>query len=227
MSLLQDKVAIITGGGSGIGRAVSLHYAKLGAKIVVSDFNTEIGEETVSLIRKENGVSIFIRADVSKSKDIQNLFESTLKEWGKIDIVCNNAGIGHPHEDLFSDGDIWNMIVSVNLSAVIEGTKLALRYMKGSGGGVVINTASLAAYFSTGTTPVYAATKAGVANFTRAIKSMAADCGVKVSAVCPGFIKTNMGVQVPFDVVKRYQGTYLSRVCCCSSITTVTNFCYR
>eukprot|EP01126_Amoeba_proteus_P001586 TRINITY_DN10473_c0_g1_i10.p1 TRINITY_DN10473_c0_g1~~TRINITY_DN10473_c0_g1_i10.p1 ORF type:complete len:178 (-),score=41.28 TRINITY_DN10473_c0_g1_i10:106-639(-) len=131
-----------------------------------------------------------------------------MKEWGKIDIVCNNAGIAHPDEDLFSDGDIWKMIVSVNLSAVIEGTKLALKYMKESGGGVVINTASLAAYFST-TAPVYAATKAGVANFTRSIKPLAADCGVKVSAVCPGFIKTNMGIQVPLTVVKMHQGDFI------------------
>jgi len=129
---LAGKVSLITGGGSGIGRAVALHFGRLGSKVVVSDINTTAGNETLSLLEAIGVQSYFFPCDVSDPSQIVTLFSDTVFKFGRIDIVCNNAGIAKTDEGFFTGGDFlkWKLIVDINLNAVVLGTQLAIQQMK-------------------------------------------------------------------------------------------------
>eukprot|EP01127_Copromyxa_protea_P006223 TRINITY_DN16038_c0_g1_i1.p1 TRINITY_DN16038_c0_g1~~TRINITY_DN16038_c0_g1_i1.p1 ORF type:complete len:259 (+),score=56.74 TRINITY_DN16038_c0_g1_i1:3-779(+) len=213
--MLSGKVALITGASGGIGRAVALRFASLGAKIVAADLNKEEGTETVMQIQKAGGVAMFFSCDVSKSSDIQRLFEEAKKHFGRIDIVCNNAGVARTDENFSTPGEYWRLMLDINLTSVLEGTKLAIQVMKeqekiGDGPkGIVINTASLAAFFPPPDQAIYAVTKGAVAQLSRAMKPTENVTGVYVSAVCPGFIETKMTKSLPKAVLKATQGDFI------------------
>src|SRR6476620_6424872 len=144
MKLLENKVAIITGAGSGIGKAISLLYAAEGAKIVVSDIDEKGGNETVSEIRAKGGEAFFVKADTSKPDDNKNIVEQAVKQFGGLHIAVNNAGIGGP---LLPTGEYpiesWEKVIAVNLSGVFYGMRYQIPAMISSGGGSIVNIASI------------------------------------------------------------------------------------
>src|SRR5438105_3976161 len=144
MKYLENKVAIVTGGGSGIGKAIALLYASEGAKIVISDVNEQGGNETVSEIKSKGGDAIFVKADTSKPDDSKNVVEKAVKQFGGLHIAVNNAGVGGP---LNMTGeypvDGWDKVISINLSGVFYGLRYQIPAMLASGGGSIVNIASI------------------------------------------------------------------------------------
>src|SRR5262245_19629360 len=170
---IAGKVAVVSGGGSGIGRAAVLALVDRGAKVVVADINDDAGRQTVALAVERKGTAVFARCDVTKTEDLTKAFACAVEQYGRLAIAFNNAGISG--EDLFADdpGD-WVRVIEVDLTAVIEATRLAVREMKRDGhGGVIINTASLIGLGPMASAPVYAAAKAGVVNFSRSLAYLA------------------------------------------------------
>lgn len=189
---LQNKVALITGSGSGIGRATATLFAKEGAKVVVVDLAKEMGEETVEIIRKNGGEALFMHADVSKSDDVKRIFEKTTQEHGKLDILFNNAGINlrAPLSEMTEEQ--WDRMITVNLKSVFLGCKYVIPIMTKQGGGVIINAASTFAFVGLVWFSAYCASKGGVAAFTKAIALEAAPQKIRVNCICPGTTETPM-----------------------------------
>lgn len=189
--LLKDKVAIITGAGSGFGRVTSKLFSKEGAKIVAVDYNEDSCKETVEEIKKEGGEAIAVRADVSKEEDVKNFVDEAVKAYGKIDILFNNAGIfkpGNVEEVSFED---FSRSFGVNVNSIFFGCKYAMKYLKESKG-VIINTASAGGIIGFPEAVAYGASKGAVVSLTRAMAVDHARDGVRVNAICPGTSKTAM-----------------------------------
>lgn len=190
---LQDKVAIITGAGSGIGRATALRLAREGASIVVADRDEAGAQETVKLVEQAGGRAVSVRTDVTKSADLDAMFATAEKSFGGFDILYNNAGVttGNPRYPDTPE-DQWRRTVEIDLNAVIEGTRKAIPKLKARGGGVIISTASLAGLFGFQADPVYAAAKHGVVGLTRALIGLKDEINVRVNCVCPAVVRTPM-----------------------------------
>ena len=191
--MLKNKVALVTGGGSGIGRAIALAWAREGAQVVVSDITTHAGEETVALVRAQGGDAIFFAADVGKADDARTLVDRTVTHFGRLDVACNNAGIGGPQAptaDYPLDG--WEQVINTNLSGVFYGMKYQIAAMIKSGGGVIINVASILGSVGFANAPAYTAAKHGVVGLTQAAALEYGTQGMRINAVGPGFIHTPM-----------------------------------
>ena len=188
---IEGRVAVVSGGGSGIGRATVLALAQRGARVVVLDLDAAGSEETVALAAAAGGTARFRRCDVTQTAELERAFESVLRELGRLDIAYNNAGIGD--EDLFNDAvGRWKRLVEVNLIALIDATRIEVRAMRAIGAGVIVNTASLIGLEPVGFAPVYSASKAGVVAFTRALGYLKAEAQIRVNAVCPEIVATPM-----------------------------------
>jgi NAD(P)-dependent dehydrogenase (short-subunit alcohol dehydrogenase family) len=192
MAQFNGKVAVVTGAGSGIGRASALAFARLGATVVVIDIAVEAGAETVELIRRAEGVAEFIRADVASASDVENLVGAVVERHGKLDYAHNNAGIEGSFSDVvdYPEED-WDRVLTVNLKGVFLCLKYELRVMLRQGSGAIVNTASVAG-LSAGPTPAYTASKWGVVGLTHRAAREVAGRRVRVNAVCPGVIQTPM-----------------------------------
>jgi len=191
--MLTSKVALVTGASSGLGRAVAVAYARAGARVVISDLDARMGAETQALIAAAGGDARFITADVSKPDDCRQLVEQTVAHYGRLDIACNNAGIGGdmaPTADYPVAG--WDKVIAVNLSGVFYCMKYQIPVMLKGGGGVVVNMASILGAVGMAATPAYSAAKHGVLGLTKAAALEYGAHGLRINAVGPGFISTPM-----------------------------------
>ena len=191
--MLKNKVALVTGASSGIGRAVALVWAREGARVVVSDMNRAGGEETVALVRAQGGEAIFVAADVGQAKDAKSLVEQTVVHFGRLDVACNNAGIGGPTA-LTADYPLegWAQVININLSGVFYGMQQQIAAMLKTGGGSIVNMASVLGAVGFATNSAYTAAKHGVVGLTQVAALEYGAHGIRVNAVGPGFIHTPM-----------------------------------
>jgi NAD(P)-dependent dehydrogenase (short-subunit alcohol dehydrogenase family) len=191
---LEDRVALVTGGGSGIGRASSIAFAREGARVVVSDINREGGEETVRLIEEFGGESMFVPADVSDGEQVARLIATTLERHGRLDCAHNNGGIEGPVTsvvDLVEDD--WNRVIDINLKGTWWCLKHEIPAMLMTGGGAIVNTASVSGLKGfPPLLPAYVASKFAVVGLTAVTARYYAEQGIRVNAVCPGAINTPM-----------------------------------
>lgn len=191
MKLLLNKVAIVTGAGSGIGREVAYSYAREGASVVVSDIDIKGGQETVNQILAQGGKALFVKADVADPKDNEMLVKKTVERFGALHIACNNAGIGGPPAltgDYPLDG--WNTVIGINLSGVFYGMRYQLPEMLKSGGGAIVNVSSILGQVAFATASAYVAAKHGVVGLSKNAAVEYADKNIRINSVGPAFIKT-------------------------------------
>ncbi len=190
--MLEGKVALITGGASGIGRASALLFAKNGAKISIFDCHREKGNQVVDLILKEGGEAIFTQGDASRGKDCERVYEKTVKKFQRVDILLNCAGIIHRATVLKTDEQDWERVLKVNLKSVFLMAKLVIPGMAERGGGVIINVSSGWGLVGGPKAAAYCAAKGAVVQLTRA---MAIDHGhqkIRVNCLCPGDTDTQL-----------------------------------
>lgn len=191
MSLFDGKVAIVTGGGSGIGQAACHLYAREGAKVVVADIDGKGGNETCRAIQEMNSEAAFVRADVSRPDDCQALVEATLEKYGRLDIAFNNAGIGGESNrtgEYSIEG--WQKVIEINLSGVFYCMRSEIPAMLKSGGGAIVNMASILGQVGFSKSPAYVAAKHGVVGLTRTAAIEYAQQGLRINSVGPAFIHT-------------------------------------
>ena len=192
---LQNKVAIITGAGSGIGRESACLFVEQGANVVVVDTNDVAGLETVGLIKAKGGKAVFVHADVSRSADCKKMVSVAEKSFGKLDILFNNAGIMADGDDdaVQTEEAIWEKTIAVNLKGVYLCCKFGIPALRKAGGGSIINTASFVAFLGAATPQLaYTASKGGVVSMTRELAVIHAREGIRVNALCPGPLKTEL-----------------------------------
>ena len=197
---LTDKTAIVTGAGSGLGRAIALAYAREGARVVVSDIAEDGGEETVRMIAEATpeAEAVFVRADASKPEDHEALVAAAIERFGALHVACNNAGIGgelNPVGEMSVAG--WQKVVEINLSGVFYAMRAQVPRMLEAGGGAVVNIASILGQAGTARSAGYVAAKHGVVGLTKAAALDYAAQGVRVNAVGPGYIDTPLLKNLP------------------------------
>lgn len=191
--MLNGSVSLVTGASSGIGRAVALAYARAGARVVVSDVTEAAGEETAELARRAGGEAAFVRADVASPEDCEALVAQTVSRYGRLDVACNNAGIGGAQAPTGEYPlDAWRQVIGVNLSGVFYCMRYEIPAMLKSGGGAIVNVASILGQVAFAGAPAYTAAKHGVLGLTQTAAVEYGAQGLRVNAVGPGFIHTPM-----------------------------------
>lgn len=193
MADFDGRVALVTGASSGIGRAVALLYARGGAKVVISDVAEEGGNETVRLIADAGGEARFVAADVARPEACEALVRETVAAFGRLDVACNNAGIGG-EANLTGDYSVegWRRVVDVNLSGVFYCMRYQVPAMLEAGGGAIVNMASILGQVGFTAAPAYTSAKHGVVGLTQTAAVEYGPRGIRVNSVGPGFIRTPM-----------------------------------
>jgi NAD(P)-dependent dehydrogenase (short-subunit alcohol dehydrogenase family) len=196
---LDNKVALITGAGSGIGRATAELFAKEGARVAVADYNPEGAQNTVRSITDKGGQAIFVQADVSKAADAERMVKTAIDTYGRLDILHNNAGIfvrPTPAHELTED--VWDRVFDTNIKGVWLGCKYAVPELIKAGGGAIVNTASMAGIRGRPYTTAYCASKGAVVLFTKTLAIELAPYNIRVNCICPGAVNTplihNLGI---------------------------------
>jgi NAD(P)-dependent dehydrogenase (short-subunit alcohol dehydrogenase family) len=192
---LENKVAVITGAGSGIGRESALLFAREGARVVVADVNDEAGRAVVEELRAAGGEAVYVHADVSKGADAEGMVRAAEESFGRLDVLFNNAGISHARDDdaVATEEEVWDLTMNINLKGVFLGCKYGIPALRRAGGGSIINTASFVALLGAATPQLaYTASKGGVLAMTRELAVIHAREGIRVNALCPGPLRTEL-----------------------------------
>lgn len=192
---LKDKVALITGGSSGIGKETSLLLAQEGAKIVLVDINDMNGHAVVAQIKQNGGEAIYVHADISKAKDAENMVAQAEQSFGKLNILFNNAGIMHSDDDdaVKTSEEVFDLTYNINIKGVFLGCKYGIPALQRAGGGSIINTASFVAKLGAATPQLaYTASKGAVLAMSRELAVIHAREGIRVNALCPGPLRTEL-----------------------------------
>lgn len=199
MEQFTDKVALVTGAASGIGRTSAQFYAREGAKVVVSDINDDGGQETVRLIKQAGGEALFIKTDVSDPADCEKLVTHTVEKYGRLNYACNNAGIGG-EQNFTADYSLegWQNVIGINLSGVFYCMKYEIPAILKTGGAIV-NMASILGQVSFAAAPAYVAAKHGVVGLTKNAAVEYASSGIRINAIGPAFIRTPMIAKLEED----------------------------
>lgn len=188
---LAGRVAVITGAGSGIGRASALLFAREGARVVVADLNPEAGQETVEAIRHSGGEALFVPVDVASASDNQRMVDLALSTYGRLDILFCNAGVaGESLADTTEEG--WRRTLDINLTGPYLACACAIPHMRRQGGGTILFTSSIGGVIASGRSPAYAATKGGLITLAKALAKMLARDNIRVNSICPGATETGM-----------------------------------
>lgn len=206
MGRLDNKVAIITGAGSGMGKATAVLFANEGAKVVAADIAVEAGRETVKIVKQGGGEAIFVKTDVSKAQDVKQMVKAAVDTYGKLDILVNCAGIAREEVSTVDcPEEIFNEVIATNLNGVWLGMKYGIPEMLKAGGGSIVNFASIAALEAYVGIPAYSASKGAVISLSRAAAIEYGPKNVRVNCVAPGHIATPMllGAWSP-EVLKRF-----------------------
>jgi 3-oxoacyl-[acyl-carrier protein] reductase len=198
---LAGKVALVTGGAQGIGKAVALLLARNGADIVVSDINLEKAEETAKEVQALGRKALATKVDVAILGDVEKMVETILTQFGKVDILINNAGIARDKLILRMTEEDWDAVLNINLKGTFNCTKAVVRHMSKQKSGKIVNIASVVGEMGNAGQGNYAASKAGVIGFTKTIAREFAQRGINVNAIAPGYIETPMTDALP-DKVK-------------------------
>ncbi|WP_101759697.1 SDR family NAD(P)-dependent oxidoreductase [Oceanicoccus sp. KOV_DT_Chl] len=199
MSLLANKIALVTGSGMGIGRAIAIAYAREGASVVVADFNSDAGQETVALIQAQNGNAIFVQSDVSKEEQVAATIKAAIDHYGRLDIACNSAavsrGSGPIHE---YDREVFDHTLEMCLTNTWLCMKYEIPAMLANGGGAIVNISSNASLKGQAFNTAYAAAKSGVNILTKSSAAEYGSQGIRINAVSPGVIRTP-GIEKYFE----------------------------
>lgn len=190
-ALLQDKVAIITGGGSGIGQAAALIMAREGARVVIADISPTGGERTVALVKEQGGEAVFCQTDVTLEDQVKNLVATAVATYGRLDCACNNAGFGN-RMALLAELELqdWAPVLNLCLLSTFLCMKYEIAAMLQTGGGAIVNTSSNAALLAVPTQSAYSAAKAAIIGLTRTTAIEYAGKGIRANTICPGLIMT-------------------------------------
>jgi NAD(P)-dependent dehydrogenase (short-subunit alcohol dehydrogenase family) len=199
-----DQIVLVTGGGSGIGRASALAFAAAGAKVVVGDISAEGGNATVATITDAGGTAEFQHVDVADEGSVTALIDGVVDRHGRLDVAHNNAGIEASNVPLAElSSDEWRRVVDVNLTSVFYCLKAEINHMAASGGGAIVNTASASGLIGGYTLACYTATKHGVVGLTKAAAMDYAHAGIRINAICPGLIDTPFVAGLPQPAIDR------------------------
>src|SRR5215471_7923423 len=209
MGLVSGKVALVTGSGGGIGRAAALKFAEEGAKVVVSDLDSDGGNETAALVEEMGGDALFIRADVAKASEVDALIAKTVDEFGRLDCACNNAGIEGrigPIADQVEDD--FDRVISINVKGTFLCLKYEIAHMLKNGGGAIVNLASVAGLIGFPGLGPYVASKHAINGLTKNAALEYSKQGIRVNSICPGGIETRMLDSLVAQVTKGQLGTH-------------------
>lgn len=200
---LQNKVALITGAGNGIGKQTALTFSREGAKVVVADINEDAGRKVVDEILQSDGIATFEMVNVAETEDVVRMVENTVKTYGKIDVLVNNAGIVADARLVKMDLEQWQRVIDINLKGVFLCGQAVAKVMETQkSGGIILNASSVVGLYGNFGQSNYVATKAGVIGMTKTWARELGKKGIRVNAVAPGFIATDILQSVPEKVIK-------------------------
>ena len=202
MSNFDKKIAFVTGGGDGIGRATSVALSACGAKVIVTDINEKMGKQTVDQIKSEGNEASFFKMDVSVESEVKTITDIVIDENKKIDLAVNNAGVGGDFESIHkTDLSYWNSTLNINLNGVFLCMKYQIKYMLRNRFGRIVNVSSMAGLKGVGGGASYSASKHGVIGLTKSAAIEYGDHNIRVNSVCPGFVDTKLIQNVPKNVI--------------------------